>query len=101
MKKRVFKESGSLCVWIESDPQSVLFSGQDLGGVVGTDEYEFWIRVQAKHFPTILEALGAAPEADVAEVLVEHREEIFGVGELTWLTSIGAEPQFDAYYSGR
>lgn len=35
MKKRVFKERGQLCVWIESDAESLLFSGQDLAGAFG------------------------------------------------------------------
>ena len=99
MKKRVFKERGQLCVWIESDAESLLFSGQDLAGAFGADEYEFWIRVYAQDFPKILEALGAAPYAYVAEVLLAHRDEVFGVGELTWLKSVGIEPEFDAYYS--
>lgn len=99
MEKQVFNERGTLCVWIESGPESLRFSGQDIGGVVGTSEYEFWITVVAQDFPTILAALDAAPDADVAEVLCEHREEIYGVGELTWLKSIEIEPGFDAYYS--
>jgi len=99
MEKRVFKERGTLCVWIESEPESLRFSGQDLAGAAGADEYEFWITVKAQDFPTILAALGAAPDADVAEVLCAHTEEIFGVGEFTWLKSIGIEPGFDAYYS--
>jgi len=98
MKKRVFKERGTLCVWIESSAESLLFSGQDLAGAHGADEYEFWITVDAQDFPRILEALDAAPVDDVAEALFSHREEIFGVGELTWLKSIGVEPKFDAYF---
>ena len=99
MKKRVFKERGTLCVWIESDPESLLFSGQDLAGAFGTDEYEYWVRVKVQDFPKILEALGAARDEDVAEVLLAHRETVFGVGEMTWLKSIGIVPEFDAYCS--
>ena len=99
MKKRVFKERGTLCVWIESGADSLRFSGQDIAGAAGTDEYEYWVTVKAQDFPKILEALGAARDEDVAEVLLAHREEIFGVGEMTWLKSIGIEPEFDAYYS--
>lgn len=97
MEKRVFFERGQLCVWIESDADSMLLSGQDLAGAFGADEYEYWIRVKAPDFPTVLRALGAAPDEDVAEVLYAHRD-IPGVGDLGWFKSIGVEPKFDNYF---
>ena len=77
---------------------SVRLSGQDLGGFLGFDEYEYWITVQSSDFPRIRDALGAAPGADIVDLLCANADMIYSRGERTWFESIGITPVFFSYF---
>ncbi|MGH2775045.1 MAG: hypothetical protein ACRDJT_06385 [Actinomycetota bacterium] len=89
MAERVFIESGSCKVWISIDEGRLMLSGQDLGGFMGTSEYEYFITVEPEYFDNIRMALGAAEGTDIVDVMCANAEAIFAQGETTWLESIG------------
>ena len=89
MAERVFIDRGSCCVWISLPEGRLMLSGQDLGGFMGTSEYEYFITVEPEHFGTIRAALGAQDGADIIDVMCANAEPIFMQGETTWLESIG------------
>ena len=97
MASRVFIKRGTCKVWIEMVDGSVRLSGQDLGGFLGFDEYEYWITVQSSDFPRIRDALGATPDADVVDLLCANADMIYSRGERTWFESIGTTPEFFSY----
>src|SRR5665811_1432123 len=98
MEKRVFIRRGTCSVWIEMIDGSVRLSGQDLGGFPGAGEYEYWITVQSSDFPRIREMLGAAPDADIEDLLCVNAGMIYSRGEMTWFESIGITPEFSNYF---
>ena len=96
---RVFKERGELCVWIEIRKDGdLLLSGQDLGGFMGADEYEYFITVHPEDFPTIRAALGGSPDEDIVELMCAHADVITSVGEATWLKGLGITYDFANYF---
>lgn len=96
---RTFIEQGSCCVWISlRDDGKLLISGQDLGGVAGTSEYEYFITVEPQDFGTIREALDGAADADIVELMCAHAPMIFSAGELTWLEGLGINADFHGIY---
>ncbi|MBC7631604.1 hypothetical protein [Aeromicrobium sp.] len=97
---RVFKEKGTCCVWISlTEAGELRLSGQDLGGFMGTSEYEYVITVQPDDFGTICTALGEPVDADIIEVMCARAEEIFDRGERTWLTDLGIDAGFSNWHS--
>ncbi|MBC7593209.1 MAG: hypothetical protein H7288_04615 [Kineosporiaceae bacterium] len=99
METRVFLERGTCCVWISLiDDGSLRLSGQDLGGCLGADEYEYWITVHPQDFALIREALGAEPAVDIEDLMCANAKMIYSCGELTWLRSIAAVPDFANYF---
>ncbi|PZS28326.1 MAG: hypothetical protein DLM58_17225 [Pseudonocardiales bacterium] len=71
---------------------SLHISGQDLRSF--DDEYEYELTVAPDDVPRVIAGLGGGPGGDVVELLVGHAEDIVNVGELTWLRSLGIEPDF-------
>lgn len=98
MEKRIFIEQGKCCVWIETIDGSVRLGGQDLGGFLRADEYEYRITVQSSDLPRIREALGAEPDADIEDLLCANTDMIYSRGERTWFESIGITPEFSNYF---
>ena len=96
---RVFFERDKCCVWISMiDDGSLRLSGQDLGGWLGADEYEYWITVRPQDFARIREALGAEPDVDIEDLMCANAKMICSCGERTWLHSIGVVPDFANYF---
>ncbi len=85
--KRVFYEHKSCSVSIAMDEGRLRLSGQDLGGAMGSSEYEYFITVEPAHFDAIRTALGAEPDADIIDTMCAHAQAIFMTGEKTWLES--------------
>lgn len=97
---KVFTERGACCVWIEmTDEGTLKLSGQDLGGFMGTSEYEYFITVRSEHFRTINTALGEAADADVMASMCAHADEIFTRGESRWLEDLGVDFGFSTHQS--
>lgn len=79
-----------LAVWAEwRDDGGLLISGQDLRN----GEYEYFLHVRARDVPTVAAALRCETTAVLA-ALVRNAEQIIRQGEMTWLTSIGVDPNF-------
>ena len=97
MGERVFMDRGSCCVWISMSEGRLRLSGQDLGGAMGSDEYEYFITVEPEHFDAIRAALGAEPDADIIDTMCAHAETIFMKGETTWLESFGIPYEFSIW----
>lgn len=57
-------------------------------------EYEYALTVVADDVPAVVDALGGEPGSDVVAGLRLHADTIVRTGELTWLRSIGVEPDF-------
>ena len=99
MTTRVFLERGTCCVWIKMiEDGSLRLSGQDLGGGLGVDEYEYWITVHPQDFARIREALGAEPDVNIEDLMCANAKMIHSCGELTWLRAIGVVPDFANYF---
>jgi len=97
---RVFTERGSCKVWISiTDDGSLRLSAQDIGGWMGTSEYEYFIGVRPDDFGTINAALGKPIDADVVESMCGDADAIFKCGEQTWLTDLGIEVEFSEHHS--
>ncbi len=96
----MFTERGACCVWIElTDEGALKLSGQDLGGFMGTKEYEYFITVQPRDFGTINAALCQPADADVMASMCAHADEIFTHGESTWLKDLGIDFGFINHHS--
>lgn len=87
-----------LAVWAawETDGELTL-SGQDFRGAdFGGEEYEYFLTVAVSDLPKLTEALGCDREGLLIE-LQKQAEQIFQVGELKWLRSLGVEPKFHSF----
>jgi hypothetical protein len=77
---------------------NLVISGQDLqsGQFFGSEiqEYEYGITVASGDVAKVLQALHAAADADVLDVLEQHGSELVRTGESTWLAAIGIEADF-------
>ena len=89
MTERVFMDRGSCRVWISMPDGRLRLSGQDLGGFMGTSEYEYFITVEPEHFEALRSALEAPPDADIVDAMCAKAEAIYTRGETTWLTDHG------------
>jgi hypothetical protein len=89
MAERVFIDRGSCCVWISMPEGRLRLSGQDLGGFLGTSEYEYFVTVEPEHFDALRSALGASPADDLIEAMCASADDIFTRGETRWLEDHG------------
>jgi len=86
---RRFWKTDTLTVELDSDDETLTFSGLDTGGWSGTSEYEYSVSVRAADLRT---ALGVDAAADLGDVLCGRAEEIIQAGESRWLAALGLEP---------
>lgn len=70
---------------------ALVIEGQDLSGA---SEYEYALTVPAAQVPQVLAGLAGRPGDDVLALLKTHAATIVETGELTWLRSLGIEPEF-------
>jgi hypothetical protein len=75
---------------------TLIFEGQDLNPANPWSgaEYEYVITVEAADVPRVVAALGGVDGDDVLALLKADAERIVGIGERTWLRSLGIEPGF-------
>lgn len=99
MTTRLFFERGETCVWIEKDGPSLRLHGQDLGGVGGTPEYEYFITILSTEFDKIREVLDAPDDADILDVMCANADEIYSRGETDWLTLLDIDYKFRSWSS--
>ena len=97
MAERIFFEHRKCCVWIGLRDGRLRLTGQDLGGAMGSDEYEYFVTVEPEHFDAIRAALGAEPDADIIDTMCAHAKTIFMKGETTWLDSVDVPHEFANY----
>lgn len=87
--ERVFWRTDTCTVWAGcADSGELVFNGWDrvyLGG------YEYSITVGPDQFDKLRAALGAGPDADVADLVCAHAAEIMARGERSWLQDRGIE----------
>jgi len=76
MAERVFIERGTRCVWIVMLEGSLRLSGQDLGGFMGTSEYEYFITIEPEHFDALRRELGSSADADMVDAMCAKAGEI-------------------------
>ena len=97
MTERTFIHRGSCHVWISLPEGRLRLTGQDLGGHLGSTEYEYFITVEPEHFDAIRTAVGAAPDADVVDTMCAHADSIYTQGETTWLDSHAIPYEFSSW----
>jgi hypothetical protein len=93
---------GTLVVWfyesgdgMSTGPrEKATFSGQDLGGYPGADEYEYFFSVDPDELRA---ALGAASEADLTQAVLTHADEIVTTGERSWLDAHSVSYDFHSH----
>jgi hypothetical protein len=93
---------GTLVVWFYESgdgkstgpKQKATFSGQDLGGYPGADEYEYFFSVDRNE---LRRALGAAPEADLTQAVLTRADEIVTTGERSWLDAHRVSYEFHSH----
>jgi hypothetical protein len=93
---RRFWKTDTLTVELESDDETLTFSGVDTGGWSGTSEYEYWVSVKVAELRA---ALGLGAGADLGEILFGRAEEIIQAGESRWLAALGLEPSVRTWSS--
>ncbi|MCH9703092.1 MAG: hypothetical protein K0U76_17230 [Actinomycetia bacterium] len=93
-KSRGFWKQGKLTVSISYDDTKLTFSGHDLDGYFGGDEYEYWITVGVDD---LRKALGVAERSDIGDAACTRVNEIMQVGETTWLDSHGVPYEFNSW----
>lgn len=84
-----------LHVWATMiDDGRLRIEGQDLGGYLGTSEYEYALTVSADDVPRIRAALDAGDGDDLLSLLGAAGTAIVARGERAWLTGLGITPAF-------
>ena len=93
--QRVFWRRETCTVWLGYDEAGALvFRGFDREYL---DGYEYEITVASDHFDALRRVLGAAPGADVVELVCARVGEIMARGERTWLDDHGIQNGFSCY----
>ena len=98
MSERVFMDRGTCCVWISMRDGRLRLSGQELGGFMGTSEYEYFVTIKPENFDAVREVLGEPSAADIVDVMCRHADPIYTRGQTRWLEDHGIPFGFANWY---